>query len=710
MSSLGNILVVDDEEMNLDLCSRRLRRSGFDVSVAASGKMALEMIADTPFDVVLLDQMMPQMSGLEVLRLLRLNFSSQLLPVIMVTAVAEPGRIAEALDLGADDYITKPIDFTVALARIRSQMTRRQADTALHYGTERYALAAKGTKDGLWDWDLKRNEIYYSPQWRSLLGLPQDDDDKDPETWLSRVHTEDRERLMGTIAAHLSDETNAMQCEYRIKHYDGHYRWMSVRGSAVRSKGKEAHRMVGSQSDITSRATIDALTNLPNRTMFNEHIAIALERLQSPVGPQLAVLMLDLDRFKLVNDSHGHTAGDLLLKSVATRLASAIRNGGWGSHWNPDSIVARLSGDEFSVLIEDLSSVGPAIEAANQICDAMRAPFRINDEEVYCSMCIGIAMAGITTSSADDLLRDADTAMYAAKALGRGRWAIFETAMRQVQQNKLQMDTDLRHALVNSEFEVYYQPRVKLENAEIYGFEALVRWHHPTRGLVSPAEFIPAAEENGLIREIGLWVLREACQQMHAWNSQFPDDVTYDIAVNLSAMQCCDPEIVQQIAEILKETQLPPQCLHLELTESVFLEDMGGTRMILMALKELGIGLKLDDFGMGYSCLKYLAELPFDTLKIDRSFIFDMDQNDQESIEMVRTILLMAAGLKMGVIAEGIEKTEHVLQLRKMGCRFGQGFLFSLPVPAKAAEALLANASQTRRLIATGAATAEGIQ
>ncbi len=245
MSSISNILVVDDEEMNLDLCSRRLRRSGFNVAVAASGAQALAMVDSFLYDLILLDQMMPEMSGLEFLRKLRVHYSAQTLPVIMVTAVTEPARIAEALDAGASDYITKPIDFTVALARIRSQLSRRKVAIALHDSEERYALAAIGTNDGLWDWDLTRNEIFYSPRWRSLLGLPQDETSNGPEVWFSRVHPHDRGQLQQTIQSHLANEIQAVQCEYRMKHEDGNYRWMSVRGMAVRSVAGVAHRMVG---------------------------------------------------------------------------------------------------------------------------------------------------------------------------------------------------------------------------------------------------------------------------------------------------------------------------------------------------------------------------------------------------------------------------------------------------------------------------------
>lgn len=686
---MPKILVVDDEEMNRDLCSRRLRRSGFDVVVASSGPQALDLLHHENFDLVLLDQMMPGMSGLEVLHTVRLEHSLRDLPIIMVTAVTDGVRIAEALDSGANDYVTKPVDFTVALARIRSQLSRTQTENALQRSEERYALAARGANYGLWDWDLDRKEIYYSSDWKSLLGYSKDELSIQEDEWFSRVHPRDRAQLSAAIDGHLKNESLALQCDCRMKHKDGTYRWMTVRGVAVRDEDGRPHRMVGSQSDVTDKATIDTLTGLPNRVLFEDRLHAAFERSRTDSNWHFAVLFLDMDRFKIVNDSLGHGVGDKLLVAVAHRIRYSLRGIREGMPSGTDSLVARMGGDQFAVLLENIPDQATAEGVAQRLTETMNSKFMLGSKEVYCTLSIGLALPLSSHSSEVDLLHDADTAMHAAKDQGKARWATFESSMLETQQSRLQLDTDLRKALENSEFDVYYQPRVLLDTGEICGFEALVRWNHPTRGLVFPSEFIPAAEENGLIHAIGMWMMREACRQTQAWRLQFPKPRDLDVAVNLSVSQCHEPRLVEQVSEILRETGLPPSCLHLELTESLLLDNLDKAKDILIALKNLGVGLKIDDFGTGYSSLKYLTELPFDTIKIDRSFIFEMNAENQDSVEIVRTILLMAEGLKMGVIAEGIETFDHVLRLREMGCRFGQGYFFYRPVSASATEKLL---------------------
>ena len=698
---MSHILVVDDEDMNLDLCSRRLRRSGFTVETAVNGIQALEMVEKTHFDLVLLDQMMPGMSGSEVLTALRKRHSFGGLPIIMVTAVAEPSQIAASLDMGASDYITKPIDFTVALARIRSHLARKEAENDLLRSEERYELAARGSSDGLWDWDLKRNEIYYSPRWKALLGWDEEFDlSSDPETWFSRVHPGDREVLGQAIKAHLDSQSPSLEAEYRIRHLDGRYRWMSARGVAARSSDGEAYRMAGSQSDVTVEKTIDTLTGLSNRVLFSDRLATALERTRSNPLCKFALLFLDLDRFKLINDSLGHQSGDAILVQVAERLRASLRFHKSSPQYGSDTVVARMGGDEFAILVEDIPNQAAAEGIADRILEAMRPAFVLNTGKIYAALTIGIALPSAAHRSEEELLQDADTAMYVAKSRGKACWAVFDSSMHERQRSRLQMETDLRLAVQNSEFEVYYQPRVQLVTGEICGFEALVRWNHPIRGLVQPLEFIQVAEESGLIHAIGKWVLREACRQIHAWNTAFCRQAPLDIAVNLSALQCNEPNLVEEVKAILRETGLPPALLNLELTESILVEDLDATRDVLTALTGIGVGLKLDDFGTGFSSLNVLAGLPFDTIKIDRSFVLAMDNRRQDSIEMVRTIMRMAESLKMGVIAEGIETPEHAERLLRMGCKFGQGFYYSRPVPAAASLALLEKNSRAQQAIA----------
>ena len=687
-----NLLVVDDEEMNRNMLSRRLERAGFNVEVARDGAEALRMATRQTFDLILLDQMMPERSGSEVLRELRMLHTAAELPVIMVTAVADSVKVAEALDSGANDYVTKPVDFAVALARIRSQLSRKHAETARKHSEERYALAARATHDGLWDWDLVTDRIDYSERWKHMLGLEGSDIGHLPGEWLSRVHVDDLAGVQQALAEHLENGSEAFECEYRMRLPDGCYRWMAARGMAMCNPDGEPIRMAGSQSDISARKTIDVLTGLPNRLLFSERAEAALRRAHEEEPWGFTVFFIDLDRFKLVNDSLGHIAGDQLLVQFSRRLCEAVRD-----YREPVStrvaarvpLVARLGGDEFAVLIGGMTDSSAATRAADRVLKAMRPPFHLERQEFFASASIGVALSRQDHRTVEDILRDADTAMYVAKSSGRARMALFDQPMRDCAENRLRLETDLRTAVTKGQLVVFYQPRVDLNTEKICGFEALLRWRHPTRGLVPPSEFIPLAEETGMIREIGLWVLREACEQIKLWRHLWPRAEALDMAVNVSPVQLRDQELVSHIKKILEETGLDPSALQIEITESSVFDNVEEARVVLLELKKLGVGLKLDDFATGYSCLGSLSQLPFDSIKIDQSFTFNLGSHDPEKRELVHTMMNMARNLNLGVIAEGIEDKECAEVLKQMGCRFAQGYYFSRPVDPAAIEQLL---------------------
>jgi diguanylate cyclase (GGDEF)-like protein/PAS domain S-box-containing protein len=686
------LLVVDDEPTNREMLSRRLQRAGYLVEMAADADQALALIQNREIELVLLDSMMPGMNGLELLRLLRGAYSPARLPVIMVTALKESEKIIEAMNLGANDYITKPIDFPVALARIKSQLNRKRAEDALRESEERYALAARGAKDGLWDWDLQEDRVYFSPRWKAMLGYEDSEIGDSPDEWLSRIHKEDRGRLRSELAAHW--EANAegeLVSEHRMLHKDGSYRWMLSRGVVLRSKGGKAVRMAGSQTDITQSKAFDPLTGLPNRLMFNESLTRVIERSQQEPANLFAVLFLDLDRFKVVNDSLGHLVGDQLLIGIAKRLQFAVRSRRSGRAGEED-IIARLGGDEFAILLENLSHFSNAKTVAERIQKEIHKPFNLEGREVFTTMSIGIAPGDAQYQTPAEILRDADTAMYRAKSLGKARCEVFDAEMRADAIARLEMENDLQRALGRREFVLHYQPKVKLQDGKLVGFEALLRWQHPTRGLISPTRFIPLAEETGLIVPIGLWVLREACSTMHQWHSKFPTNPPLEISVNLSMRQFRQQDLVDQIAQILKETGLEPSALQLEITESVLMDDTDSALSVLERIKALNVGLKIDDFGTGYSSLNYLHQLPFDSLKIDRSFVVSLG-HDETCSEVVKAIMSLAGNLGMHVIAEGVETHEQVTHLLKLGCRYAQGFYFSKPVDAHAAKSLLTGPS-----------------
>jgi diguanylate cyclase (GGDEF)-like protein/PAS domain S-box-containing protein len=680
------LLLVDDDATNQDLLSRRLKRAGYATEVAGSGYEALDVLAQREVELVLLDSMMPGLSGIELLRQIRERFTPARLPIIMVTALGESEHVVEALNLGANDYISKPVDFPVALARIKAQIERKRAEDALRESEERYALAARGANDGLWDWDLETQRVYFSTRWKAMLGYEDAEIGDHPEEWLSRVHKEDRAPLLAELAAHW-DATASRECaiEHRVLHKDGSYRWMLGRGIVERNAQGKAVRMAGSQTDITGSKAFDSLTGLPNRTLFHDQLAACLERVAQEPAYSYAVLFLDLDRFKVVNDSLGHMAGDELLIHVAQRLRSAVRGAapaGMVDRAAAHDTIARLGGDEFAILLENVDLDG-AIRVAERIRESIHAAFKLETREVFTTASIGIAPGNSAYGTPTEILRDADTAMYKAKSLGRSRFEVFDAGMRAQAVARLELESDLRRAVDNREFVLYYQPKVSLKTGKIVGVEALIRWRHPQRGIVPPDQFISLAEETGLIVPIGLWVLREACTAMHRWHAEFPTIPPLEVSVNVSVRQFREPDLQAQIAAILAETQLNPTTLQLEITESVLMDDLDAVAALLDGLKTLGVGLKIDDFGTGYASLKCLSRLPFDVLKIDRSFVVNMSEAGGTG-DTIRTILMLAENLGMQVVAEGIERKEQLVELQSLHCDFGQGYYFSPPLEQEA--------------------------
>jgi len=433
-------------------------------------------------------------------------------------------------------------------------------------------------------------------------------------------------------------------------------------------------------------ASHDALTGLPNRNLFLQQLDLALQRQWDDDNARFAVLFIDLDRFKIVNDSLGHLAGDRMIIQVAARLrnalrpdqpaapvsAATLRSDGVG----PSYTLARMGGDEFTVLLRDIDDVAEAVRIAERIQAAMALPFLIRDQEIYASASTGIVFGDIGHTLADEVLRDADLAMYRAKAMGKSRYEVFDRSMRKGAVSRLAVETALRHALKNNEFVLHYQPIIELQAGTIVGVEALVRWQRGPDELVYPGDFIDVAEDTGLILYIGMWVLREACRQMHQWHRQFPRAKPLTISVNISPRQFVQPNLVDQIKQIVAETGIDPNTLRLEITESVTMGDVERTIRILSQLREIGVRFSVDDFGTGYSSLSYLHRFPLDVLKIDRSFVMRMNE-DHERLQIVQTIMTLARNLGIEVVAEGTETELQVDHLRNIGCDFGQGFFFS---------------------------------
>jgi len=692
-ASAPTLLVVDDDELNRDMLSRRLERNGFRVMTAAGGTEALEIIAKRGVDLVLLDVMMPDISGLVVLKTIRTMPQTERLPVIMVTARAHSQDVVQALELGANDYVTKPVDLPVALARIRAQLARRDTERALEDSEKRYALALRGTNDGLWDWTIGTNAVFYSARWNALVGLPEVEQTDTLALWEGLMHPDDRSRVRNALADHVQGLTAHFEVDHRVRHATGFWRWMLARGVAERSPDGTATRVAGSLTDITEAKVADALTGLPNRVLFSDRLARLVAHVKRDSGYQFALLFLDLDRFKYINDSFGHSAGDQFLVHVAQRLEQTLRSNDTVARFIEDPersstlggpVLARFGGDEFAIILTAVTEASDATRVAERIAQALAEPFTLCGRTIYTTASIGIALSRLGYDRAEDMLRDADTALYRAKAVGRARFEVFDDAMRTDVVERLGIETEMRRALDAGEFRVHYQPIVSLATGEVRALEALLRWHHPRRGLLSAGEFIAVAEDSGLIVPINFWVIKEACRQLAEWKDAYPD---LTVTVNLSSRLIGMPDLPERLLEIVGPSGVEPQQLELEIVENLVLTSPTEPHLTLERLRALGFRLSIDDFGTGYSSLSHLHCLPVHRLKIDRSFI--ADTADESVRGIVRTIVTLAEHLGLEVVAEGVETIAQLNEIVEMGCGFGQGYHLHRPAPAETIAELL---------------------
>jgi diguanylate cyclase (GGDEF)-like protein/PAS domain S-box-containing protein len=562
------------------------------------------------------------------------------------------------------------------------------ATHALKRREERLALAAEGANDGLWEWDLRTKEFYFSARWSAMIGLSVPGGIGRPDEWFERVHADDVGPLKDALDAHLSGKVDHFEHEHRLRHEDGTYRRFLCRGVALRGASRRATRIAGSLTDTTEQSNVqerlrsvgfrDALTGLCNRTVFVEGLGRRLQEFKDRRGGErFAVLYLDLDRFKVVNDSLGHLVGDELLIVVSRRLESCVR---------PGDALARLGGDEFAILLNGLGDAQQANAIASRIQDALSAPCSIGGREVFTSASIGIAFGRAQYNNPDEIMRDADTAMYHAKSRGKARHELFDADMHARALDRLGLENDLRYAVNHNDFEVHYQPIVSLASGMCVGFESLVRW---TRNgeMVSPATFIPIAEELGLIEPLGTWVLQKACATFADWRRRFSGGGLEFITVNVSSRQLLQQNFLQIVEQAVHEARMEPRDLRLEITETALMDSPNTAAELLRELRDFGVKIYLDDFGTGFSSLSHLHKLPVDALKIDRSFVRSLLLPDRAAI--VESILALARTLNTSVVAEGIETVVQARELERLGCTHAQGFLFSRPISMSAAEELL---------------------
>jgi PAS domain S-box-containing protein len=582
------------------------------------------------------------------------------------------------------------------LHRIRRQLAERD---------QLFQLISENAADmiALVDGDGRR--LYNSPAYLKVLGYSPED--LNATSSIEQIHPDDRPRVLKAAEkARLSGQGERM--EYRVRHKDGSWRTLESTASPIRNEKGQTDKLVIVNRDITERkraeemlahnAFHDGLTNLPNRALFLDRLQQALTLSKRHPNYKFAVLLIDVDEFKIINDSLGHAAGDDLLIQIGQRLKESVRRADTVSRPRTsdvpdqpanDDTLARLGGDEFSILLDDIRDPIEAVRVAERVQAELAIAFVVNQQEIVISASIGIAASTSPHTHAEDLLRDADIAMYRAKRAGKACCEVSDTAMHENAVKRLQLETDLRKALDQGEFRVYYQPIVSLQTGKITGFEALTRWQRP-EGILSPIAFIAVAEETGLIIPMNRQLLREACQHLRSWQSEFRSDPPLTMSVNLTSREFAQPDLAGEIRKSLEQTGIDPGCLQLEIIETIAMGDAEKSGQVLAQLKALGVRLSIDDFGTGYSSLSRLRRIPVDTLKIDRAFISNMDI-DPENREIVRAIIVLAHNLGLKVVAEGTETEEHINLLKQFNCEMAQGYLFSRPADDQAMLKLLAS-------------------
>jgi diguanylate cyclase (GGDEF)-like protein/PAS domain S-box-containing protein len=684
------ILVVDDDTAIRELVKEALELFQFAVVEARNGAEGVKAFTRHKPELVVMDVRMPEMDGFQACAAMRQVPGGAGTPILILTGLDDTDSIKTAYEAGATDFASKPINLFVLGHRLRYMLRAKRTVDDLRDSEARLASAQRIAHLGNWERELKSGRMRWSEETYRIFGVDAKSFTPDLASYLERVHPQDRE-LVARATGEAVRKESPYSFDARVLLPDGAVRFVHEQAEVVFDDDGAPLRLAGTTQDITERKQIeeqisflayyDGLTRLPNRVLFMERLNQALSTAQRQ-GNTLALLFLDLDRFKRINDTLGHTVGDRLLQAVSERLKKCLRSTDTIARGDPlasSDTVARLGGDEFILTINDIARGEDAAKIARRIMEALNEPFKLEEQEVFVTGSIGISLFPHDGKDADTLLKNADSAMYHAKDAGRGTYQFYNASMNAAALQRLAMENSLRKALERQEFLLHFQPQIDVATGRIIGAEALVRWRHPDLGMVAPNDFIPLAEETGLIMPIGEWVLRAACAQGKAWRDEGLGEMI--IAVNLSGRQFRQQPLVHTVDEIVKSTGFDPRCLELEITESILVQNVEETITALKRLKDMGLRVSVDDFGTGYSSLTYLRRFPIDTLKIDQSFTRDI-ATDPGDAAITAAIIAMAEGLKMAVIAEGVETPEQRDCLRQHGCRLMQGYLFSRPVPA----------------------------
>jgi PAS domain S-box-containing protein/diguanylate cyclase (GGDEF)-like protein len=674
MDKIRMMIVEDERIVAMDL-QGRLKSMGYEVvGSAVSGEEAIEKAEALRPDMILMDIMLDgQLDGIQAAEIIRSRFG---IPVIYLTAYADTATLERAKITEPFGYILKPFEERELHGHIEIALYKNRMEKRLRDSEERYVLASLGTNDGVWDWDLTAEKIYFSPRWKSMLGFDEDEIGQNPREWFSRIHPEDKARVEQQIAEHIEGKAGHFESEYRIQCKDGSYRWTSARGLALVDAAGKAYRMAGSQADITERKLYDALTGLPNRILFTDKIGEALGHGRAHRS-RVAVLSLKACDFTDVVDGVRGDRDGLFLQ-MARRIQGTLRAGDTLGH---------LGEDTFGVVFTDVRDGAEGSVLAGHVLQALNTPFDLNRQQIHFQFRVGVAL-NEDDSTPEDLLRDSGIAMNRARVSNRSQIEVFDPRMRRVVTARIQLEADLRRAIENEEFQVHYQPIVSLITGQITGFEALVRWPQGNGVIRLPGDFIPLAEETGLIVPIERFVLNAAVRQMRDWERQMKPGAGITMSVNLSPQHYSEPGLVDEIKRLLKVTGFDSRLLKLEITESALMRNTDIVAANLSQLDALNIKLAMDDFGTGYSSLSYLHQFPIKTLKIDKCFVSNLGRRS-ESRKIVQAIVALGRNLGMDVTAEGVENNRQIVELQAFDCSHAQGYLFSKPISREAVMKLL---------------------
>jgi diguanylate cyclase (GGDEF)-like protein/PAS domain S-box-containing protein len=685
------VLVVDDDRTMRFLVGETLAPHGLEVVEAHDGAAALEVLRRRVPDLVLLDVRMPGLDGFAVCEEIRRHPAAADVPVVMMTGLDDLESIRRAYEVGATDFVTKPLNWLILSQRVRYLLRASANLSELRASRARLTAAQRLARMGSWRIELGNGELHISEEFLDLFGLEPGSATVARERMWDRIHPEDRQSLEDA-ARRCIEEGTPLHVDHRVVLPDGSERIVHSQAQLVIDEDGAVIGLDGTAQDVTERkraeeqirylAYHDSLTGLGNRRLFQERLSMALAQARRSEG-KVGVLFLDLDHFKRINDTLGHSLGDALLQGVADRLVASVRETDLVARRELSGAISRLGGDEFTILLSEISDAQDLAKVARRVLAALARPFHLGGHDVVIGGSIGITAWPDDGDDAETLLRNADTAMYHAKEQGRNNYQFYAQSMNAVALRRLILEGKLRRALEQDEFELHYQPKASLASGALTGLEALLRWRDPELGLVLPGDFIPIAEETGLIGRLGEWALREATRQVAAWRARGLAPVP--VSVNLSPHQFRSGQLVAQVRAALSESGAPADALELEITESTYLHDESRVIAQLEELRGIGVRISLDDFGTGWSSLSYLRRLPVDVLKIDRSFVRDVAERSDDAA-LVAAIVSMAKALRLRVIAEGVERDAQRVALRGFGCDEMQGFLLSPAVPAREVE------------------------